>query len=167
MPRSYLRQLFTIQPSRSNNPFLYRPNSLIRPSVTSSRKFADGFIAIGAVHKVRHAIFGQFWPPSPCHTLSHIPGTPRKYVTHLGSPPIFSRPSTKIPNKSPLYKFSLNCSRGFLSGGFCQGVFCLEGFVRGCFLSIPPSVRIHLLQQKGKHHFKFQVSYVGLWQKNV
>ena len=27
----------------------------------------------------------------------------------------------------------VNCSRGLLSGGFCPGVFCLEGFVRGGF----------------------------------
>jgi len=40
-------------------------------------------LILGAVHKVRHAIFG---PPPPCHTLSHIPGPPRKYVTHLGPP---------------------------------------------------------------------------------
>src|SRR6218665_962090 len=62
------------------------------------------------------------------------PGTPppKKYVTHLG-PPIFTRPSTQNLDKSPLYKFSLNCSWGLLSGGFCQGVFCLEGFVRGDF----------------------------------
>ena len=33
-------------------------------------------------------------------------------------------------------------------------------------LSVPPSVRIHPLQQKVKHHFQFQVSYVGLWLKN-
>src|SRR6218665_3365844 len=44
---------------------------------------------------------------------------------------IFSRPSTKNPDKSPLYKFSLNCS------GVCQGVFCLEGFVRGGFYLFP------------------------------
>ena len=37
---------------------------------------------LGAVHKVRHAIFGQFLPPPP---VTH-PGTPRKYVTHLGPP---------------------------------------------------------------------------------
>src|SRR6218665_3459904 len=96
-----------------------------------------------------------FWPIlTPlrlCHTLSHIPGPPRKYVTHLGPPPpIFSRPSTKIPDKSPLYKFYLNCSRRFLSGGFSPG----------WFLSVPPSVTIHLLQQKVKHDFKFHVSYV-------
>src|SRR6218665_3762457 len=93
----------------------------------------------------------NFDSPSPCHTCSHIPGPPRKYVTHLGlPPPIFSRPSTKIPDKSPLYKFYLNCSQRFLSGGFYPG----------WFLSVPPSVTIHLLQQKVKHHFKFHVSYV-------
>src|SRR6218665_1199624 len=91
----------------------------------------------GAVHKVRQAIFGQFLPPSPCHTLSHIPGPspPNKYVTYLG-PPIFSRPSTKNPDKSSMYKFSLNCSRGFCPGGF-PGVSCLEGFVRGGFCLFP------------------------------
>src|SRR6218665_2160445 len=87
-------------------------------------------------------------PPSVtlCHT-SRDP-LPRKYVTY--DPPIFSRPSTKIPDKSPLYKFYLNCSRRFLSGGFCPG----------WFLSVPPPVTIYLLQQKVKHHFKFHVSYV-------
>ena len=43
----------------------------------------------GAVHKVRHAIFGKFLPPFPLsHFVTH-PGTPRKYVTHLGLPPDF------------------------------------------------------------------------------
>src|SRR6218665_2312397 len=62
--------------------------------------------------------------PSPCHTLSHIPGPPRKYVTHLGHPPIFSRPSTKNPGqKSPvqiLYQlFAEVFVRGFVRVGFC------------------------------------------------
>src|SRR6218665_3501860 len=86
----------------------------------------------GAVHKVRHAIFGQFLPPSPLsHFLTH-PGTP-KSTSHISDPPIFSWPSTKNPYKSPLYKFSLICSRGFLSGFFFRGVFCLEGFVQSGF----------------------------------
>src|SRR6218665_2452382 len=93
---------------------------------------------------------------TPPVTLCHTSRDPPKYVTHLG-PPDFCRPSTKSPDKSPLYKFSLNCSRGFLSGGF---VFCLEGFVPGCFLSIPSSVRMHVLQQKVKHHLKLHVSYI-------
>src|SRR6218665_1944914 len=55
----------------------------------------------GAVHKVRHAIFGQFLPLSSplSHFVTH-PGTPRKYITHLG-PPIFRRPSTKKRTKAP------------------------------------------------------------------
>src|SRR6218665_3676338 len=80
-----------------------------------------------------------FWPiltPSPvtlCHTSRH----PLKSTSHISDPPIFSRPSTKNPDKSLLYKFCLNCSRGLLSGGFCQGVICLEGFVWGNFCPFP------------------------------
>src|SRR6218665_3057986 len=89
----------------------------------------------------------NFDPLPLSHFVTH-PGIPRKYVTHLGPPPpIFSRPSKNIPDKSPLYKFSLNCSRGFLPGVLSEGL--LSGrFSPGWFLSIPPSVRIHLLQQK-------------------
>src|SRR6218665_3957406 len=72
----------------------------------------------------------NFYPPVT------LPGTPRKYVTHLGRPPDFSRPSTNIPDKSPLYKFSQLFARVFVSG-VCQGVFCLEGFVQGGFCSFP------------------------------
>src|SRR6218665_1912078 len=91
----------------------------------------------------------NFNPPSPCHTLSHVhPGTP-KSTSHISDPqPIFSRPSTKNQDKSTLYKFSLNCSRGLVSGVLLSGRFCL-----GWFLSVPPSVRIHLLQQKVKNLF--------------
>src|SRR6218665_1694513 len=81
---------------------------------------------LGAVHKVRHAMFGQFAPLLPV-TLCHTSRDPPK-VRHTSRTPIFSRPSTKIPDKSPLYKFYLNCSLRFLSGGFCPG----------WFLSVPP-----------------------------
>src|SRR6218665_2192972 len=47
----------------------------------------------------------------------------------------------------------------FSSVQFSSGGFSLEGFVRGGFVR-SPSVRILLLQQKVKYHFKFQVSYV-------
>src|SRR6218665_146430 len=87
--------------------------------------------------------------PLPPVTLCHTSRDPPK-VRHTSGTPTFSRPSTKIPDKSPLYKFYLNCSMRFLSGGFCPS----------WFLSVPPSVTIHLLQQKVKHHFKFHVSYV-------
>jgi len=90
------------------------------------------------------------------HFVTH-PGTPQKYVTFC------SRPSTKNPDKSLLYEFPLNCSRGCLSGGcvFVRGVLSgglLSRFCPECFLSVPPSVRIYLLQQKVKHHLKFHVS---------
>src|SRR6218665_1816454 len=79
----------------------------------------------------------NFYPLPLSHFVTH-PGTiPRKYVTHLGThPQIFSKPSTKIPDKSPLYKFSLNCSRGFYLGGFVRKSFVWSVFP-GWFLSVP------------------------------
>src|SRR6218665_2933531 len=102
---------------------------------------------LGAVHKVRVSLFLANFDPLPCHTLSHTPRPPELRNTSR-TPQFFSKPSTKSPDKSPLCKFSLNCSRRFLSGGFCplSGRFC-----PGWFLSVPPSVRIRLLQQKVKH----------------
>ena len=90
---------------------------------------------LGAVHKVRHAILDQFWLPSLCHTLSHI-----------SDPPTFSRLVHAYIHTS-LHGVWLS-SRGFLFWEFCPG-FCLEGFVR------PPSVIIHLCQQKAKNHSQF------------
>src|SRR6218665_3221476 len=104
-----------------------------------------------------------FWPiltPSPCHTFSHIQRHPPEVRHTSRTPPICSRPSTKIPDKSPLYKFYFNCSRRFLSEGVLSGGLLSGRFCSGWFLSVPPSVTIHLWQQKVKHHFKFHVSYV-------
>src|SRR6218665_590296 len=73
----------------------------------------------------------SFDPPPLSHFFTH-PGPP-KSTSHISDPlPIFSSCSTKIPDKSPLYKFHLNCSRRFLSGVFCPG----------WFLSVLPSVTI-------------------------
>src|SRR6218665_1056049 len=61
----------------------------------------------------------NFYPLFLSHFITH-PGTPK--VRHTSrDPPIFSRPSTKNSDKSPLYKFSLNCLRGFCPGGFVRG----------------------------------------------
>src|SRR6218665_544209 len=92
-------------------------------------------ITLGAVHKVPHAIFGQFLSPSPCHTSSYIPGPPK--VRHTCRTPRFLEGLVqKSRTKAPLYKFYLNCSRGFcpgvLSGGLLPGRFC-----PGWFLSVP------------------------------
>ena len=110
-------------------------------------------LSYGAVHKVYHTIFCQFLPPPPvtlCHTSRDLP--PK--VRHTSrSPIIFSRPSTKPRQNSPV----LIVSQLFAGYKFVRGIF------PGWFLSIPPSVRIHLLQQKVKHHFTFHISYV--WYK--
>src|SRR6218665_797111 len=103
-------------------------------------------------------MFGQFYLPPPV-TLCHTSREPPKVRHTSRTPPIFSRPSTKIPDKSPLYNFHLNCSWRFCPGGLSEDL--LSGrFCPGWFLSVPPSVTIHLLQQKVKHHFIFHVSYV-------
>src|SRR6218665_410938 len=58
-------------------------------------RLVTGRLVNGAVHKVRHAIFGQFVPPSPLsHFVTH-PGTPPKVRHTSRTPPIFRRPSTK------------------------------------------------------------------------
>jgi len=103
---------------------------------------------LGAVHKVRHAILANFYPPPPSH-----------FVTHPGTPRFLEGLVQKSRTKAPLYKFSLNCSRRFLSLGFVRGSFVWK-VLSGVVFVRSRSVRIHLLHQKVKHHFKFHVSYV-------
>src|SRR6218665_1544906 len=97
--------------------------------------------------------FVQIDPPLLCHTLSHIPGPP-KSTSHISAPLFLVGLVQKTRTKAP-YTNSLSSVHGDFVRGLVSGWFCLEWF-----LSIPPSVRKHLLQQKGKHHFKFHVSYV-------
>src|SRR6218665_214639 len=100
-------------------------------------------------------LFLALLTPSLCHTLSHIPGPPKVRHTSRTPSQFLVGLVQKTRTKTPLYKFSRNCSWGHLSRGLLSGRFCL-----GWFLSIPHSDRIHLLQQKVKNHFKFHVSYV-------
>src|SRR6218665_3648972 len=101
-----------------------------------------------------------FWPiltPPPPVTLCHTsPDPPENTSPISGPPPIFSRPSTKTRTKALVQilsqLFARAFVRGLLSGGLLSGSFC-----PGWFVSVPPSVRIHLLQQKVKHHLKFHV----------
>ena len=88
----------------------------------------------------------NFDPPPPV-TLCHTSRDPPKVRHTSRTPPIFRRPSKKSRTKVP-------CTNAIpiVRGGFCPGGFC-----PGWFLSVPPSVTIHLLQQKVKHHFKFHV----------
>src|SRR6218665_965941 len=70
-------------------------------------------------------------PRSPLsHFVTH-PGPP-KSTSHISDPPIFIRPSTKNLDKATCTN-SLSIVRGGFVWGFCQGVFCLEGFVWGGF----------------------------------
>src|SRR6218665_1776413 len=104
-----------------------------------------------SIKYVRHAIFGQLLPPPLSHFVTH-PGTPPESMSHISDPPTFRRPSTKNPDKSLLVQILSQLFAGVFVRGFCQRVFCLEGFVWGGFVP-SRSVRIHLLQQKVKHHF--------------
>ena len=95
--------------------------------------------SIRTVHKVRHAIFGQFYPPSLCHTLSQISGP---LVRHTSRTPPFLVGLVQITRTKAPYTNSVSIVRGGFSPGvlvrgFCQGVFCLEGFVRGGFCPFP------------------------------
>src|SRR6218665_161556 len=134
------------------------PPYVIRHENQTQRYQHHRCLCLGSVHKVRHAIFGQFLRPPPV-TLRPASRGPPESASHISAPPIFRRPSTKTRTKAPLYKFCLNCSQRCLSRGCVRGSFAWKvlygvAFVRSC------SVRIHLLQQKVKHHFKFHVSYV-------
>src|SRR6218665_933496 len=89
--RVYAKHAETIKKSTSlrtsARSFTPCPRLCGHPLWTAQRCLLDVF---GAVHKVRHAIFGQFLPPLPLsHFVTH-PGTPPKYATHLGPPPLFT-----------------------------------------------------------------------------
>src|SRR6218665_116845 len=98
-----------------------------------------------------HYFLANFDPSSP---LSH-------FVTHRGTPPKVRHTSRTPPFLVGLVqktrtKTPCTNSLSIVRGGSSE-VFSLEGFVRGGFCPFP-SVRIHLLLQQVKHHFKFQVS---------
>src|SRR6218665_1254642 len=90
----------------------------------------------------------NFDPHSPCHTSSHIPGPP-KSTSHISAPRFLVGLVQKTRTKAP-------CTNSLL---IVRGVF-VQGALSGVVFVHFPSVRIHLLQQKGKHHFKLHVSYV-------
>ena len=90
---------------------------LYKPFLHQNRK-----IPPGAVHEVRHAVFGQFLTLLPLsHFVTH-PGTPRKNVTHLG-PRFLVGLVHKSWKKSPVQILSQLFAevfvRGFVRVGFC------------------------------------------------
>src|SRR6218665_1736709 len=80
-----------------------------------------------------------FWPIfTPCHTLSHIPSTPKKVRHTSRTPnPHFLVGLVQKPGQKPSVQILSQFFAGFLSGGFCQEVFCPKGFVRGGFCPFP------------------------------
>src|SRR6218665_1751225 len=97
--------------------------------------------------------------PLPCHTSSHIPGPP-EITSHISDPPILEGLIQRPGQNKPPCTNSVSIVRG----GFCPRAFVKGFFVwkvlSGVVFVRSRSVRIHLLQQKVKHHFKFLVSYV-------
>src|SRR6218665_1668575 len=73
-------------------------------------------------------------PPLLSHFVTH-PGTP-KSTSHISDPTILVGLIQKSRTKPPVQILS-QLFAGFLSRGVCQGVFCLEGFVRGGFCPFP------------------------------
>ena len=90
----------------------------------------------------------NFDPPPPV-TLCHTSWDPQS-MSHISDPPPFL---VGLVQKTRTKTLFTNCSRGFFKGPLVWKV--LSGMAFVC----SPSVRIHLLQQKVKHRFKFQVSY--------
>src|SRR6218665_4000439 len=91
--------------------------------------------------------------------LSHFvtrSGTPKKYAAHLG-PPFLAGLVQKTSTKTSC-KNSLSIVHGLLSRVLARGSFVWK-VLSGVIFVRSPSVRIHLLQQKAKHHFKSQVPY--------
>ena len=98
----------------------------------------------GAVHKVRHAIFGQFLPPPPV-TLCHTSRDPPKVRHTSRTPPDFL---VGLVQKSGQGPPSCTNSLSIVCGGFCPGGVVRGSLVwkvlSGVVLSIPPSVTIHV-----------------------
>ena len=69
---------------------------------------------------------------------AHPPKVGLRHTSRI--PLIFSRSSTKSPDKNLLYKFSLNCLRGFLSEGLSEGA-SRKGLLAFGNRSFAPSAR--------------------------
>ena len=84
-----------------------------------------------------------------------LPGPLQKYVTLLGPP----RFLVGLVQKKPGQKPPVQILSQLFAGDFVRGYFVWK-ILSGVVFVRTPFVRIHLLQQKVKHHFKFHVSYV-------
>src|SRR6218665_2650369 len=104
--------------------------------------------SVGTVHKVAYVkLFSANFDPLPCYTLSHITGPPKVRHPSRAPPPILVGLVQNTWTKALCTNSLLIVRGGFcpggLSGGLLSGRFC-----PGWFLSVPPSVRIHLITTK-------------------
>src|SRR6218665_1142590 len=91
---------------------------------------------LGPSIKYLTLFLANFYPLPLSHFVTH-PGTPpQKYVTHLGPPRFLLGLVQKHGQKNTVQILSQLFVGDFIRG-FCQGVFCLEGFVRGGFCPFP------------------------------
>src|SRR6218665_1018511 len=93
---------------------------------------------IWSVHKVRHAIFGQFQSPSPCHTSSHIPRPPNS-TSHISDPRFLVGLVQKIRTKA-LCTNSISIVRE----GFCPYSLLLEYICYNRKLKITLNFMFHM-----------------------
>src|SRR6218665_1370526 len=78
----------------------------------------------------------NFDPPSLLsHFVTH-PGTPQS-TSHISDPPIFSRPSTKHPDKKPCTNSLSIVREGFCPGAFVKGSFAWKVLSGGGFCPFP------------------------------
>src|SRR6218665_2214679 len=111
-------------------------------------------ICSGTVHKVRHAILANVDPLPLSHFVTH-PGTPQT-TSHISEPPPFLVGLVQKNGQTP----PVQIFSQFFAGAFVRRSFVWKVLSMVVFVRIPPPVRIHLLQQRVKNHFKFHVSYV-------
>ena len=89
-------------------------------------------LCLGSVHKVRHAIFANFYPLPLSHFVAHPGDPPKVRHTSRTSPDFLVCLVQKIRTKSPCTN-SLSIVSGVFVRKDLSGVFGLEGFVRGGF----------------------------------
>src|SRR6218665_3962843 len=89
----------------------------------------------GAVHKVRHAIFGQFLPPFPSVTLCHTSrnSLPKKIRHTSRTPPILVGLIQKTRKKFPVQILSIVRPEGHCPGVLVWKALSGVAFVRSPF----------------------------------
>src|SRR6218665_3947167 len=93
----------------------------------------NGITPLGPSIKYVTLFLVNFYLPLS-HFVTHPWTPPRKYVTHLGLLPRFLVGLVqKTRTKAPCTNSLSIVHGGFCPAIFCQGVFCLEGFVWGGF----------------------------------